>query len=104
MNFERHRETRRGFVALIDLTDIHSEKHLAALTKDLSPFGCSVETVNPFSTGTKVRLRIWHTGANFYAGGKVTYSQPETGMGIAFTAVEPSNLPILDTWLAHLRK
>ena len=103
MNFERHRATHHRFVAVIDLTDIQSEKHLAALTNDLSLFGCSVETVNPFSTGTKVRLRIWHTGVNFYAGGKVAYSQPKTGMGITFTAVEPRNLPILDTWLAHSR-
>jgi PilZ domain-containing protein len=103
MNFERHRATCRTFVALIDLTDIQSEKHLAALTKDLSLFGCSVETENPFSTGTNVRLRIWHTGVNFYAGGKVADSQPNTGMGIAFTAVEPGNLPILDTWLAYLK-
>jgi PilZ domain len=103
MNFERHRATHHRFVAIIDLTDIQSEKHLAALTNDLSPFGCSVETVNPFPEGIEVRLRIWHAGVNFYAEGKVAHSQPNSGMGITFTAIEPGSLPILDTWLAHLR-
>jgi PilZ domain len=103
MQPERHRAPRRLFEAHIDLTDIQSEKHVAALTKDLSLFGCSVKTVTPFPEGTKVRLRIWYAGVNFAAGGKVVYSRPDWGMGIAFTAIEPSSMAILDTWLASLR-
>jgi hypothetical protein len=91
-------------VALIDLTDIQTEKRLAALTKDLSLFGCSVKTVTPFPEGSIVRLRITHAGVNFVGLGKVAYSRPGSGMGIAFTAVEPSSLSVLDAWLAALRK
>jgi ABC-type Na+ transport system ATPase subunit NatA len=103
MYSERLRALRHSFVALIDLSDIQSEKHLAALTKDLNLLGCFVETATPFPEGTKVRLRIWHAGVNFYAGGKVAYSQPNSGMGIAFTTVEVSRSQILGTWLASLR-
>ena len=67
-------------------------------------FGCFVETIAPFPAGTKVSLRISHAGANFTGQGTVAYSRPNAGMGIAFTSIEPSSLPVLDLWLANLRK
>jgi hypothetical protein len=91
-------------VAGIDLTDLQSEKHLVAHTKDLTLFGCFVETASPFAESTKVRLKISHAGVTFMAIGKVAYSRPSSGMGIAFVTIEPSSLPILDAWLADLRK
>jgi hypothetical protein len=100
---ERIRAPRHSFVVLVDLTDIQSERQLAALTNDISLTGCSVKTGTPFPKGATVKLRIWHAGMNFYAEGKVAYSHPKTGMGIAFTAIEASGMPILDTRLAHLR-
>jgi hypothetical protein len=60
--------------------------------------------VIPFPEGTKVRLKISHAGVNFIAIGKVAYSRPNSGMGIAFVTIEPSSLPVLDGWLANLRK
>ena len=91
-------------MALIDLTDIQSERLLATLTNDLSLFGCSVKTETPFPEGAKVRLRISHAGVNFIAMGKVAYSQPGLGMGIAFAAIEPNSQSVLDAWLTSLRK
>jgi hypothetical protein len=38
------------------------------------------------------------------AQGRVTYSRPYSEMGIAFVTIEPSSLPVLDAWLAGLRK
>jgi PilZ domain-containing protein len=101
---ERHRAQRFPFVAGIQVTDVVTEKQLAAHTEDLSVFGCFVETAAPFPAGTKVRLRISHAGVNFMAQGKVAYARNDGGMGIAFTSIEPSSLPILDAWLASLRK
>jgi hypothetical protein len=103
MYSERHRTSRHSFVATIDLTNVQSDRHLAALTRDLSLSGCSVKTETPFPKGATVRLRIWHAGMNFHAEGKVAYSRSHLGMGIAFTAIEASGMPILDAWLAHLR-
>ncbi len=91
-------------MAGIDLTDLESERHLAAHIKDLNLLGCYVETVTPFPEGTKVRLHISHAGKNFSAIGKVAYSRPNSGMGIAFITIEPSSLTVLDVWLADLRK
>jgi len=91
-------------VAGIQVTDLSTEKQVAAHTEDLSLFGCFVETASPFLEGTKVRLRISYNGVNFFAQGKVAYSRPDAGMGIAFVLIEPSSLSILDAWLAEPRK
>jgi hypothetical protein len=90
-------------MARIDLTDLQSEKHISGHTKDLNLFGCFVETMTPFSQGTKVRLQISLGETQFIAQGKVTYSRPNSGMGIAFATIEPRSLPVLDGWLASLR-
>ena len=95
---------RHSFVAGIQLADLQSEKQLAAHIENLNLLGCFVETVTPFPEGTKVRLKISHAGVNFIAIGKVAYSRPQSGMGVAFTTIEPSNVPILDAWLENLRK
>jgi len=95
---------RFPFVAGIQVTDIVTETHLAAHTENLSLFGCFVETAAPFPAGTKVRVRISHAGVNFTGQGTVVYSRPNAGMGIAFTSIEPSSLPVLDLWLTNLRK
>ena len=46
-----------------------------------------METPTPLLEGTKVRLRISHRGTNFVAIGKVAYSRPNSGMGIAFITI-----------------
>lgn len=90
-------------MAGIHLADLQSEKQLAAHIENLNLLGCFVETVTPFPEGTKVRLKISHAGVSFNAIGKVAYSRPHSGMGVAFTAIEPSNVAILDAWLENLR-
>ena len=89
-------------MASIELTDV-SETHLTARTKDLSLFGCFVQTATPFPEGTKVILRISHGGSNFFAQGRVAHSRPNVGMEITFIAIEPNSMPVLDKWLAGLR-
>ena len=81
-----------------------TEKQLAAHIEDLSLFGCFVETDDPFPAGTKIGLRISYGGASVIAQGTVAYSRDNGGMGIGFTSVEPSSLPILDAWLDDLRR
>jgi hypothetical protein len=104
MQFERHRPPRNPVAIGIELTDMQSEKHISAHTKDLTLFGCFVETATPFPQDTKVRLKMLRGGKQLFAHGRVTYSQPGAGMGIAFVTIEPSSLPVLDAWLANLRE
>jgi hypothetical protein len=83
---------------------MQSERCISGNTKDLSPLGCFAVTVDSFPVGTKVRLRISRGETHIDVQGEVTYLLHGSGMGIAFTSVEPSSLPILNEWLASLRK
>lgn len=100
---EIHRATRFPFAANVEVTDIRSERVVTGRTGDLSLFGCYVHATNPFPVGTKVTLRIMHDGASFSAFGKVVYFRPNTGMGLAFSKVEPTHQTILEKWIANLR-
>jgi hypothetical protein len=77
---------------------------LAAHIKDISMFGCFVETPTPFPEGTKLRLRIQRGGANVSGLGRVAFSRPGIGMGIQFITIEPASLATLDKWVANLRE
>ena len=90
MQFERSRASRHPIATSIDITDVESETHLSEQTSDPSLFGCHVDTQKPLSTGTKVRIRSLHTGANFAALGRVAYVQ-HNGMGVVFTEIEANN-------------
>ena len=98
-----HRASRYPFAASIELTDLQSEKLLTARTTNLSLFGCYVSTTSPFPEGTKVSLKITHISTSLNALGKAVYSKPNSGMGIAFTKIEPSGQAILEKWIASLR-
>ncbi len=103
IHLEHHRAPRPLFAATIELTEVESEKRLVAHTRNLNLIGCFVETITPLPEGAKVRLRISHGGRNFVALGRVAYSRPNSGMGIAFSTIEPKSQEVLDEWLANLR-
>jgi len=98
-----HRASRYPFAASIELTDVRSDRLLSARTTNLSLFGCYVYTTGPLPEGTKVSLRITHGSTSLAALGKVVYSKPNSGMGVAFTTIEPLSQAILENWLASLR-
>ena len=104
MPFERPRARRYRFVASIELTDLDSEKQTWGQTSQLSMFGCRVETGKPLPLGTKVRIRIAHSGASFAALGKVVYAGANAGMGIFFTQIEPNHQLVLEKWVDELRE
>ena len=55
-----------------------------------------VSTSSPFVKSTKVSLEITHIRTSLSALGNVIYSMPNSGMGIAFTKIEPSGQATLD--------
>jgi hypothetical protein len=95
---ERRRAIRYRFGGVAEVIN-SAGKHCVALSSDLNLFGCFVKTTAPFPKGTGVDVRITHGGAQFSARGKVTHSQPDKGMGIAFGAIEPEHRAILNNWL-----
>jgi len=45
---------------------------------------------------------IFHGGATFAAHATVIYPQPNMGMGVEFSSVEPEQLEVLLKWLKKL--
>jgi PilZ domain-containing protein len=99
MHLERRGATRYNFGAIIEVADIDQPDELVALTRDLSLSGCFVKTTTPFPKGTRVRVRITHSGAQFTALGNVTANVTATGMGIVFTQIESNDRVIIERWL-----
>jgi hypothetical protein len=100
MEHERRGATRYNFGAIAEVIDLDQPDELVSLTRDLSLSGCFVETTTPLPKGTRVRVRITHSGADFTALGNVTDNVTATGMGIVFTKIEPNDRAILERWLS----
>jgi hypothetical protein len=100
---QQHRARRYPFVAAVEITDLESGFQLKEQTRDLSLFGCHASARKPLLSGTKVRIRIIHKGANFAALGRVAYFRLGDGMGIAFTQIEQHEQLVLENWIAELR-
>ncbi len=103
MQREQTRLSPRYFFAVdIELTDLQSHTQIHERTKDLSLFGCGVDTSQPFPQGTAVRIKLSHEDATVAAFARVVYASPELGMGLVFTRVDPENQRILEEWIAEL--
>ena len=104
MHSERPRARRYPFVATIEITDVGTETQFIGQTNDVSVYGCGVNTQKALPKGTTVRVRIIHASTNFVALGKVTYANPDAGIGVAFTQVELNHQAILEKWIDQLRE
>jgi PilZ domain len=98
---ERRQAPRHPFIASAEETDLASGARLSARVSELSLKGCYLDTLNPFPKGTQIRLVIFHGGATFTALATVIYPQPNMGMGVEFSTVEPEQLEVLRTWLTE---
>jgi PilZ domain len=102
MDSERRRAPRYQFVADAEVTETASETRLKGRTSDLSISGCFLDMLNPSPEGTAIRISISQGDTKFTALGRVVFILPNLGMGVSFTSVEPSQLAVLQKWLAEL--
>lgn len=68
-------------------------------TKDLSLFGCGIDTSVVLPRSRKVGIEIAHEGEKMLAVGRVVYAEPDIGMGVAFIRVEPEDQRTLERWI-----
>ena len=101
---ERSRAVRQPFIANVIVTEVGTEKQIPGVVRNLTLFGCYVETVAPFTPGAKVRLTITHKGQKFTVLGKVAHAVASKGMGISFTSTQPNDDAILEKWVEQLRR
>jgi hypothetical protein len=103
MTHERSRLVPRYFFAAdIELIDVRSRVTIEGRTVDMSLFGCRAVLSKPFLPGTNLEITLSCCGANVNAFGRVVYTNPGTGMGIAFTDVEQKSDRTLSGWIAEL--
>jgi hypothetical protein len=97
------RSVRRcPFVASAEVTEPNSGTRLSARVSELGLGGCYIDTLNPFSEGTMVELRILRDKGIFETKAKVVYSHQSVGMGLAFSEMTPNQRSLLEDWLAEV--
>jgi len=93
------RVPRISFGAPADLTVEHSGATTPVRIKELSLYGCFVETPILLNTQTRVHLKIYGPHDYFEASAMVIYTQSNSGLGLVFWDVRPGFQPILKKWL-----
>lgn len=92
---------RYAFVASAEVTETVSGTRLLARTSEVGLGGCYIDSLNPYPTGTLVRLRIVRDRGVVETEAKVVYSDPRFGMGLAFAGIKPEQRSQLEAWLTE---
>src|SRR5882724_8613803 len=101
---DRRTHPRYEFVAAVEVVAAESGARIETRVRDLSQQGCYVDTNNALPLGTVTDVRITKGAQLFEAHARVVYSRASKGMGLVFTAIEPEQRGILETWLAESRE
>lgn len=72
---------------------------MSTRVSELSLYGCYLDMMNPFPTGTAVLVKIHTQSDSFESRATVVYALPHQGMGVTFQEVRPQFLTILQKWL-----
>jgi hypothetical protein len=105
MERERRRTPRYMFFASAELLEEKSEVRVTSRVSELSRHGCYLDMMNPFPVNTMLLLKIWREETSvIQTKGRVVYSQPNIGAGVAFVDLDPKYVPLLETWLAQAAK
>jgi hypothetical protein len=98
---ETRRTPRYPFGAPAEVIVEASGANLLCRVKELSLYGCYLDSSVPLGVKAQVLLKIYGPHDYFEATATVIYTHPMLGMGIAFREVRPSFLPILQKWLVQ---
>jgi PilZ domain len=100
MQNKRH-GPRIPLIADAEVTEVATGTRLSARTSDLGRTGCYIDTLNPSSEKTLVRVRLTHCGEELDFQATVVYVSPGLGMGVRFDDnLPPAQLAVLDRWLS----
>jgi len=99
-----HRTPRYPLDAPAELLVEHSDAKMLVRVKELSLYGCYLDTSVPLSTKTPVQIKIFGPQDYFEASATVIYAQPNVGMGLAAVsglALRPGPFRLLPFRTAH---
>jgi hypothetical protein len=81
---ERRRFPRRRISLAVEITLEGGHVHSMTHTADLSACGCYIESMMPWSVGSRLTLRLWLGSHPIQTAAVVRTSDPGVGMGIEF--------------------
>jgi hypothetical protein len=101
MEQERGCAPRHPFIAHAELSDEERTTYLQARVSDLSLSGCYLDMIHPLPAGTQIVLYVTDNSGFFQARGKIVYSLPNLGVGVAFLDVGPALRANIERSLSH---
>jgi len=91
-------------VASVEVEELTSGVRLSTRTSDVSAHGCYLDTINPFSPGTRIRAHLTKGNETVHALAVVTFAHQGLGMGVTFTEISQDAREIIQRWIADLEK
>ena len=101
MEHERRCVPRYPFIAHAELSDEERTIYLQARVSDISLSGCYLDMIHPLPAGTQIALYVTDDTGSFQARGKIVYSLPNLGSGVAFLDVNPALRSDIERSLHH---
>ena len=101
---DRRMASRNMLVASVEAEELTSGVNLSARTSDVSVHGCYLDTINPFSPGTRIRVHLTKGNETVHSLAVVTYAHTGLGMGVAFTEISEDSREIIERWVADLER
>ena len=99
---DRRAHPRYHFCGAAEALDADHRTRMNARTSDIGKGGCYVDTFSPFPLKTPVKIRITSEKISFTAEARVVASKVGMGMGLAFTAIDPHQMRVLEKWIGEL--
>jgi hypothetical protein len=97
---ERRRFPRRRISLAVEITLEGGHVHSMTHTSDLSACGCYIESMMPWSIGSRLTLRLWLGPHPIQTAAVVRTSDPGVGMGIEFSGMTASDRLQLQEFVA----
>jgi PilZ domain-containing protein len=89
MDPERRSVPRYTYIAHAELADKGRSTRLNVRISDISTKGCYVDMLHPLPAGTDIILDIADSTGPIQAKGRIVYSVPQLGAGVAFLDLAP---------------
>ena len=101
MDPERRAVPRFTYIAHAELADEGRTTRLNVRISDISTKGCYVDMIHPLPEGTEITLDIADSSGPIQARGRIVYSVPQLGAGVAFLDPSPELAAQIERSVAH---
>ena len=98
---ERRAASRKMLVASAEAEELTSGARVHSRTSDVSTRGCYLDTINPFATGTRVRIHLTKGNEIFDSLAVVSNAREGMGMGVEFTETSQAAREMIERWIVN---